>query len=469
MQRWKMTTGLVGLAVVAVALAPRLRAALEHAEPARPPAVAQPPDAPTPVAPPPAHIDPSGHLEVAVAVDQSAALAHRTSERFVTIDVRAPDDLGEQARRPVDLTVVLDTSGSMNQGKLDQAKRATRHLASSMGADDTFSLVTFADRARVVQAAGPADVAALDRVLDRVWDYGGTNLYQGMSVGAKQVAGREEAVQRLVVLSDGQPTVGRKDDASFQRLAAELAAGGVSVSTVGLGLEFNEDLLADVADLGGGTYDFVSDASDLASVFSDELDRTASVIARDTRVQLTLPDGIEGLEVIGWSATQSAGGWSVYLGDVFAGSHTRIVAKVRVDDDVPIGELPIEAVATYDDLVDGRRARDADESLLTVTTDASAVAASVDPQAAALARRAYGNWYLQMSTRSYAEGDQRADELLEAGRRVLQEAARLQPEARRDLDELEQTRALFDTVAPNHPSARERIKVNKERYRAVFR
>mgnify|MGYP000713247278 CR=1 FL=1 len=466
MQRWKMTAGLTGLALVAIAVAPRLTAALQAATPAPPPAA---PERATPAPPPAEPSVPSGHLDVRVRLDQSAAVAHRTSERFVTIDVRAPGVDGRNARRPVDLAVVLDTSGSMNEGKLDQAKRATRRLAESMGPDDTFSLVTFADRARVVVGSGPADVAGLDRVLDRVWDYGGTNLYQGMTVAAEQVARRPEAVQRLVVLSDGQPTTGRKDDASFERLATELASQGVGVSTVGLGLDFNEDLLASLADLGGGTYDFVGDAVDLTPVFAEELQHTSTVLARDTRVQLELPDGLDGLEIIGWSATRSSGGWSVYLGDVAAGSHTRIVAKVEVRDDADLGPLDVRASATYLDLIDGQRARTDDQATLAVTADARVVAASVDPEASAVARRAYGNWYLLKSTRAYAEGKADAAPLLRAGRQVIEEAARFDPEVSRDLERFDATRQLIDEVSPSHPSARQRIKANKERYRAVFR
>ena len=463
MQRWKMTAGLMGLSALAVFIAPRLSAVL-----APPPAA--PPAAPPVVSPPPPAqpSTPTGHLSVDVRLDQSAALADRASERFITIDVIADAAPGTQARRPVDLTVVLDTSGSMNEGKLDQAKRATRHLAEQMGPNDTFSVVTFADRARVIQPAGPADPATLGRVLDRVWDYGGTNLYEGISVGADQIVGRPEAIHRVVVLSDGHPTTGRKTDDSFHRLAGQLAQRGVSVSTVGLGLDFNEDLLASMADLGGGSYDFVSEAVDLTTVFDDELSRTASVIARDTRVALTLPEGIDGLEIIGWTATRSAGGWSVYLGDVAAGSRTRIVAKVQVSPQAA-GARTIDATATYSDLIDARRASDADTETLTITSDEVVVRRSVDPNAAAVARRAYGNWYLDMSTRSYADGDQRAEALLEQGRALLLDAVAHDPAAEADLAELESTRSVFESVAPSHPRARQRVKANKERYRAVFR
>lgn len=463
MQRWKMTAGLLGLAAGAIAIAPRLTAALTA-----PTTAALPPPPPVVVPVPPAV--PTGALVVQGALDQSAALSHRASERFYTVEVSAPAGTGFEERRPVDLSVVVDASGSMRHGKLEEAKRATRHLAASLQPDDTFSLVVFANRAKVVQASGPPDLAALDRALDRVWDYGSTDLYQGMAMGADQVARREGAISRMVVLSDGQPTTGHKTTPPFQQLASRIAASGVSVSTVGLGLDFNEDLLSTISDIGGGDYAFVNEAADLQAVFAGELDRTAAVVARDTRVTIQLPAGLQPVDVIGWDATPQADGWSVYLGDVMAGQTRRIVTRVRVTDQAQVGSHDLMATADYIDLALQDRARTQQATELIVTDDVARVADSLDSTRQAAARRAYGNWYVEMSTRSYAEGDAaQARPLLQRGQDLLEQAAPHAPEALEDLQTVQTTRQALDTLAPSAPAARALIKGNKERYRAVTR
>ncbi len=190
MQRWHLTLGLTGLAIGAALLAPRLTALLGPAP------VPAPPDPVPPVVvgeirttpvevelPPPS----TGHLTVEAGLDRTAVLSGHASDRFLTITVSAPENLGLSQRRPVDLAVVLDASGSMSaRGKIDYAKRAAKLLASSMEAGDSYALVVFNDDAStVVPATSLTDVGAIHRAIDRVYEGGGTNLYAGMEHGAR--------------------------------------------------------------------------------------------------------------------------------------------------------------------------------------------------------------------------------------------------------------------------------------------
>jgi Ca-activated chloride channel family protein len=387
------------------------------------------------------------------------------------VDVHAPDDaLGEPMRRPVDLSVVLDTSGSMRNGKLDAAKRATRHLARSMGPDDTFGLVVFSDRARSVVAQGPVDLLELDRTLDRVWDHGGTDLHQGIRTGSDRLRARPDAVARVVVLSDGEPTAGRLHPDDFEQLARDIAADGASITTVGLGLDYNEDLLATIADVGGGDYAFVDQSADLTQVFDRTLRDTASVVAQGTSLRLTLPEGVQAEQVIGWDAQRHADGFTVYLGDLAAGQTRRILASLRVDGTVPQGEHPLVASADYIDLATGHAARDTDAPKLQLTADGDAVHRSLDQALHAQALRSVGNWHLEQSTRTYARGDrEQARTLLQKSRDVLRDAAPYAPAAQLDLKAVDATAAAIEQHAPAAPEGRALIKGNKERFRAVTR
>ena len=277
MKRWQMTVGLAGLAIGALALAPRLFHHFPTPEP--PPA---PPEQPAPV---PAVA--AGHLVVDAHTDQGLYLRGDTTDHFVTIEVSAPADLGTGARRPVDLAVVLDTSGSMRD-EIETAKAATLELARSLSPNDTLSVVAFAGQARVVRRAqGVASGPDLVDTLEGLYAHGGTNLFEGLELGGVTLARRPGALQRVVLLSDGKATEGELRPEAFARLASDLASRGTSVSTVGLGATYNEDLMARIADLGGGRYDDIAAGHELMSVFQEEVTRSATLIASDSRVTVT--------------------------------------------------------------------------------------------------------------------------------------------------------------------------------------
>lgn len=478
MQRWHLTVGLAGLALIGAALAPRLSALTQIAvAPPTPPAPPPIPEIlPTPVAPPAAPSVAGGHLRLEAGLDRTALLAGSPSERFLAITVSAPDDLGSSFRRPVDLAVVLDASGSMSaRGKIDYAKRAAKLLASSMERGDTYTLVTFNDDAvTVVPATRVDDPTVIHRAIDRVYEGGGTNLYAGMDRGAHEVQRSLEpgAVGRVVVLSDGNANVGVTDPSALSRYASTLAGQGVAVSTIGLGLDYNEDLLATISDVGGGTYDFVDDPRELEAVFTDELDRTASVVARSTSVSISLPDGVTPVEVIGWDAERTETGWTVWMGDVYAGESRKIIARVRVDAP-DVGTLQVASLAAdYTDLVEDRAARTEAVAQATVTRSHADVERSVDTTRAAEANRAWGNWYLDMSTRAYERGEvTESRRLLRQGRSVLSEASQAYsaPMLQQDIQALEELDDIVVSHEAGSDAGKRAIKSAKETYRGRAR
>jgi Ca-activated chloride channel family protein len=312
------------------------------------------------------------------------------------------------------------------------------------------------------------------RAIDRIYEGGGTNLIAGMDRGAREVRTsiRDGAIGRVVVLSDGKANVGVTDPGALDRFAADLSSQGVALSAIGLGLDYNEDVLARLADVGGGTYDFVDDATELERVFADELERTASVVARGTRIHVAFPAGVDPVEVIGWDAVRSGDGWDVFVGDVYSGDTKKIVARVRVKGDA-LGEKSIAHVsADYTDLIDARAAVSVADAYASVTADAGVVDASVDKARAVEATRALGSWYLDLSTRAYEKGDRaRSRELAVQGSALLRSqadslgAADLAEEAA----DIEAASEVFEMHAPTSATGRTAIKKNKEIFRDASR
>jgi Ca-activated chloride channel family protein len=476
MKRWQMTLGLTGAALVAAALAPRLTAIL-----APPPPAPEPP----PIEPvePVAAVDTGlaveqGRLIVDAGLDRPAILKGTASERFLTISVRAPELGGTPVDRPVNVAVVMDASGSMSEGdKMRHARTAAKSILRAMGPEDEFALVSFNDYARVVVESGPVqDVDRISRQIDRVAYGGATNLYDGLARGEAQVLRALTAgeVGRVIVLSDGKANQGRQEPHQLSGLAAEVAAKGISVTTLGLGLDFREDVLQDMADVGGGNYAFIDDPTELADVFARELNETTRLLARNTTLTVDLPPQIEPIEVIGWDAERTDTGWTLFLGDLPAGAERTVVARVRVTANDAGAFDAANVVADYTDLVDDVVSQSSDTAVASVTVDPNAVKASIDREKAAIANRAWGNRYLELSTRAWASGDtETAREMIHVGRAVIEHAivetgdASLEDDASR----LEHSLELFTTesVRPSSNEGRRAIKMNKERARAAYR
>jgi Ca-activated chloride channel family protein len=469
MKRWHLTLGLAGTALVATLVAPRLQAMLVEPPPPEPGTPSTLPQAST------APVVEQGRLKVHAGLDRNAFLAGETAERFLTITLTAPEDGGRAERAPVNVAVVMDASGSMSAaGKIGYAKDAAKAVVAAMEPGDTFSLVTFNDDARVViPATDAAERAHLDRQIDRVYEGGGTNLYAGMSLGDREVQRVQDPgeIGRLVVLSDGNANVGVTEPDMLARFASDASAHGVAVSAMGLGVDYNEDLLARIADTGGGTYDYIDDPSELVSVFSQELERTSSVVLRNTRVAITLPPGVVPLDVLGWNAELSGNTWTVFAGDLYAGTQRKIVTRVRVSPNAPSFDVA-SVSASYVDLADGRHASSHATATARSVTTAAEVAASLDPTLAAAAQRAWGNHHLQLGTEAYASGDLvQAQQHLRSGRQLLVEGAAETGNAalRRDAAEIEAQLDVYTRHAPSSARGRRAIKMNKEIVRGASR
>jgi Ca-activated chloride channel family protein len=454
MQRWHVTFGLATLALLGAALAPRLMKAGTAEAAAEAPVV--PPAAPeSAVEPDPAR---SGHLVVSAGLDRTAVAAGATSERYLVVTVAAPADA--TTRKPVDLTVVVDTSGSMKrQGKMEMARAATLALGGALGPQDELAIVGFAEYASVMMYPSPGgDAEGLRRAVSWLTPGGETNLGSGLEAARGQVfSGISTGEKRVVVVSDGYPTVGDKSASGLAKLADDLRREGVAVSTIGLGVDFDEDLLVGVSAAGGGRYTFADDANELSEAFRRELARTATLVASDTKVRVEIPDGVELIEFVGRTATKDGHAWLVDVGSVSAGELRKVVARVRVTAGAP-GSTPVARVsATWDDRLDhapGHASVGVSASVVTAVAEAEQ---SYDEKNNVAANEARGGWFMDRAARAYARGD--ADEAQRiAGQARAELAAPMAATPSPSLEKLDDTLAVqadaYDAPAAAEPSRR---------------
>lgn len=455
MQRWHLGFGLSLSAIAAALLVPSLPLGSRVDDPGR--------DEP----PPPAQ-DASGGVLLRATLDRDAVQQGGDDVRYLVIEVSS-DVRADEVRRPVDLAVVMDLSGSMiEQGRIEAAREAAGGLIDRLGAEDRFSLVTFSDQASIRVPLGVARAPELlHQVVDRLQPEGGTNLGEGLREGISQLErANAGSARRVVLLSDGIANIGVTDDAALVQLAARGRSAGVTVSAIGLGLEFNEDLLANLSEAAGGRYHFVHEPSLLEELLTDEWSAAAQSVAHELSVDLELAEGAELLQVFGWSTRLTRDSARVYLGELRAGEHRKIVARVRVPDD-HAGEVAVASVGLSGALAQGERALQLRAPVTaTVTEDPNRVEASIDPAAATQAARAVVGDLLDRSARLLEKGESKqAAAALDEEPAVLDAWGGSAPDVAEAVRELKAQKAALEAAPAAAPATDYHVKRAKERAR----
>ncbi len=350
-------------------------------------------------------------------------LSRNGGRAFLQLTLTAPEGAVRE-RKPVNLCVVLDRSGSMGEeGKIVNAKAALGALIDRLSRDDIFSLVIYDDLVDVLRPAGCAgDRRALHDLVEGIQPRGWTNLGGGMLEGFSQVeryAGKEY-VNRVVLLSDGLANRGITDPRELGRYARKFRERSISLTTMGVGLDYNENLMTSLAGQGGGNYYFIESPRHLASILGKEFDMLGCVVAQNTVIELTLGRGVKVLDVVGTEFTAGDGRLRIPVGDVYAGERREFTVEL----DIPAG-TGTRLVAEGDVRFEPVRDRVSISRLVSVNVTYSSDAAEIErhrdleTQARADVALSTRGVERAMNALDQGKGDV-AQEELAAARRVLQ-------------------------------------------------
>ena len=240
-------------------------------------------------------------------------------------------------RQHLNVAVVLDRSGSMSEeGKMENAKAALRALIDQLDEDDVFSLVIYDDVVDVIRpAARVGSREVLRRLVDEVYPRGWTNLGAGMLEGFAQASrcASSRYTNRVILLSDGLANRGITDPASLSRIAREYRNQSISLTTMGVGLDYNENLMLALSGNGGGNYYFIESSRNIASVLRNEFQRLSCVLAQNACIHLFPGHGVRILDVIGAESRCTSDRYDIPVGDLYAGDRREFTVEV----DIPPG------------------------------------------------------------------------------------------------------------------------------------
>ena len=261
---------------------------------------------------------------------------------------------------PLNLALVVDSSGSMAGSKVAQVKDAVAFLIGQLNDQDRAAVVTYDDAVTVIAPSRPMTATAKAEALARLRaiDTGGmTNLGGGWLAGCQQVAGAQSDGQtnRVVVLTDGLANVGIISPEELVEHARQLRLRGIITSTMGVGADFNEELLEALARHGGGRFQYVETARHIPDCVQGELGEMLQVSARSVALEVRLPQGISGVRCLnGYPVEETSRGLRLRLGDLMAGETRRVVLELSIASDASDAPLTIEAAALYVEMTTGR-------------------------------------------------------------------------------------------------------------------
>jgi Ca-activated chloride channel family protein len=327
-------------------------------------------------------------LTLRLEPDQRLLLTGDPREVVVKIDLKSAACERPVKRLPLNLAIVLDRSGSMTGAKLEKAKQAAMGLIDQLTARDTVSVVVYDTEAEVLSAAQPVeDREALKSKIMRVRAGSSTALYAGVEAGAEQLSKHfeDKRINRVILLSDGLANVGPSSKGEVCELGRRLARRGLSVSTIGVGDDYNEDLMAGLAEASDANYYYVRDAEKLPEIFAKELGGMLAVTAREVRIEIICPDGVEPVELIGRPEKFRGRKAVVNLGP-FASAQARYLflrCRVKAEDEKERRDLASVNVSYLDEMNGSREARSAQTVQVGFTKAAEKAQASVNTGVAA--------------------------------------------------------------------------------------
>ncbi|WP_425272357.1 vWA domain-containing protein [Serratia oryzae] len=241
-------------------------------------------------------------------------------------------NLDSQRRSPINLALVIDRSTSMSGDRIEKAREAAILAVNMLTPTDTLSVVAYDNSAEVIIPATkvsnkPALIASIQR---HIRPQGMTALFAGVSKGIGQVDKHlnQEQVNRIILLSDGQANTGPTSIGELAELARIAAKKGIAITTIGLGDDYNEDLMTTIAGYSDGNHAFVANSADLETAFTKEFQDVMSVVAQDVVVQIKTGDRVKPVRLLGRDGEISGNVVNVKLNQLYSNQEKYVLLEV---------------------------------------------------------------------------------------------------------------------------------------------
>jgi len=305
------------------------------------------------MSPAPATVTPQPAVDCSVELDQSVRPAYEHQKAIIKVGLNGKSFSNAAVRPPVNLSIALDRSRSMTEDKLAKVKDAAIAAVRKLGPNDIFSLVVYAQNVEtVIQAQNVRDVEAISARIKSIGPTkGNTSLFGGISLAAHEIRRNpgKEFIRRIILMSDGKANAGPSGEDDMGRLAHALKKEGISVTTVGVGNDYNEDLMTVLAAKSDGNTYYVKVTDDLPRIFTAELGDVLSVIAKNVMVSITCPEGVKPVSIINMDGKIQGNNITLGMNQVYGGQQKYALVEVEIPQSQATGTMQLaNATVTYD-------------------------------------------------------------------------------------------------------------------------
>jgi Ca-activated chloride channel family protein len=297
-------------------------------------------------------------MKVSSSFSQGPILKNTTSTIDLIIDFKGDENTKPKFRRPLNLSIVLDRSGSMAGMSLRYAIQAAQKLLDYLTEEDYLSVVIYDDAIDIIVPPQlVTDKQTINNNLKQIYAGGCTNLHGGWLRGCELVKSQQqpERINRVLLLTDGHANVGNSNPQSLIQQAKQQSDLGIITTTLGFGSGFNEDLLIGMADAGLGNFYYIQSPEDASDVFRIEIESILSAIAQNLSVTIEPEKGVNISQILhNYNVKTNNNKIEIFLGDVYGLENKQLAVELTIKapnkiDTVNLGTINYQYQTTRDD------------------------------------------------------------------------------------------------------------------------
>lgn len=416
-----------------------------------------------------------GAVQLIASLSHGTLPNHASSEVYASIKMTGSAFVSED-RAPLNVSLVMDRSSSMAGEKIKQSRQAALKFLEQLGPSDRISIISYGSDVSV--ESSPMYVTEKNREklrgIIRELSVGGmTNLSGGFQQGCDLVASSLEkgSVNRVILMSDGVANRGITEPLQLAGLAGECYERGVSSTTIGLGLGYNEDVMTQMAVAGAGNYYFIDDEEAMASVFQQEATGLSATVARSASLEIELGKGVELLKLHGYKYKEKGNKVTVSLAEFSSKQKKDVLMRLSVSAQESGERSVIGVKLVYEDLLDAKKVVKKGDLTAAVSSDEKVVASHLDREVYTHAQKLEVAQTMTSAMNAYEKGDQKeAERLIQEQRTQMQQAKERYALEGDDLEafdrvdkELDETNTVIQNNAASSAPAQRLRKAKKKR------
>lgn len=390
------------------------------------------------------------------------------NQMYVLFELNGKNELTN--RMPINLSVVLDRSGSMNGKPIHYCKEATKFIINQLQEKDLLSVVVFDDKVNTVLP--PQEVRYKDLLkakVDQIQPGGMTNLSGGLIQGCQHLLSQntDQYVNRLILLSDGQANRGITNSDQLMKVVDDYQSAGAVISAMGVSEHFNEEVMEGLSEHGKGNYYFISEVEQIPEVFAQELEGLLSVVAQNVSFTIHPKAGVQVRKVYGYAAQDKDNSVSISLGDFYTNETKSILVEFSYSTMFEGLQDLFDIEWSFIDVTNGvKDCRFRQNIPAEFTADIQKLSAGLNASVEKQVEITKSAESIEEAMRLFDAGN------MEMGKHILsKQAAKMADKANalNDMELMEESQALYKQLENFYYSKQKRKELHQEKYRQMKR